>query len=159
MYYLLIYPSKWRQNNDESWMVPWIHMILPQKKNKKRGTFPNGSLGLFRSIKHMKGERERVFSSVSGWWWKNCVKASKMAISFFIYLQTKMVNLGNICNKLQHWGTNTLDRRFSVFVNNLSKSKPLIIILCFFQVMTEAYQAFHDTKFWVRRKLENSVWK
>ena len=43
-----------------------------------------------------------------------------------------MANLGNICNKLQHWGTNTLDRRFSVFVNNLSKSKPLIIILCFF---------------------------
>ena len=140
-------------------MVPWIHMILPQKKkNKKRGTFPNGSLGLFRSIKHMKGERESVQFSFRMMMKKLC-ESFKNGNIFFFYLQTKMVNLGNIFNKLQYWGTNTLDRRFSVFVNNLSKSKPLIIILCFFQVMTEAYQAFHDTKFWVRRKLENSVWK
>ena len=42
-------------------------MILPQKKkNKKRGTFPNGSLGLFRSIKHMKAERKSVQFIVSG---------------------------------------------------------------------------------------------
>ena len=62
---------------------------------------------------------------------KKLCESFKNGNIFFLHLQTKIANLGNICNKLQHWGTNTLHRRFSVFVNNLSKSKPLIIILFF----------------------------
>ena len=48
----------------------------------------------------------------------------------FFYLQTKMVNLGNIFNKLQHWGTNTTLEDVVFFVYNLS----IIYFFVFFRL-------------------------
>ena len=72
-------------------------------------------------------KRERVFS------FRMMMK--KLCESFkngniFFYLQTKMVNLGNIFNKLQHWGTNTTLEDVVFFVYNLS----IIYFFVFFRL-------------------------